>query len=133
MKLIKLQSVISNFAQDMADAMSTDPDIKAARRDGLEKIKAAKVEAGAQRREAQQQRKLLKLAHKEERRALRNSQGVEFDLLLETQKIAQSNKAEAVTAAKVELREKCRAIRKALAARAGKADAYVELTPPAAV
>lgn len=129
MKLVKLQSFISNFAQDMADAMSAVPEIKAARQAGLEKIKAAKEAAAAQRREAREQRKLLKVAHKEERLILRKKQGAEFDLLLETQKISRTNKVEAINSAKIELREKCREIRKILAAKAAKADAYVESSP----
>ena len=129
MKLIKIQSLISQFAQDVADAMSSDPEIKAARQAGLEKIKAAKEAASAQRREAREQRKLLKVAHKEERLALRKKQDAEFDLLLENQKLGELNKVEAVTAAKIELRETCRDIRKALAAKVAKADAYVEFAP----
>ena len=129
MKLIKIQSLISNFAQDMADAMSADPEIKAARKAGLEKIKACREAAAVQRREARQHRKLLKVAHKEERLALRKKQDAEFDLLLETQKIGRTNKVEAINSAKIELRETCRDIRKALAAKVAKADAYVEFSP----
>lgn len=129
MKLIKLQSIISNFAQDMADAMSADPEIKAARQAGLEKIKAAKDAEATHRREAREQRKLLKVAHKEERLALRKKQDAEFDLLLETQKISEISKVEAINSAKIALREECRDIRKALAAKVAKADAYVEFAP----
>jgi len=129
MKLVKLQSFISNFAQDVADAMSSDPEIKAARQAGLEKIKAVQAAASAQRREAREHRKLLKVAHKDERAALRKKQEAEFQLLLETQKIVRTNKVEAINSAKIELRETCRDIRKALAAKVAKADAYVEFSP----
>lgn len=129
MKLVKLQLFISNFAQDVADAMSSDPEIKAARQAGLEKIKAAKEAVSAQRREAREHRKLLKVAHQDELAALRKKQDAEFDLLLETQKLGELNKVEAVTAAKIELREKCRSLRKILAAKVAKADAYVEFAP----
>lgn len=129
MKLIKLQSFMSNFAQDMADAMSADPEIKAARQEGLEKIKEAKAAAANQRREARIGRKLLRAAHKQERRALRCKQGAEFDVLLENQKGCKLSKVEAVTAAKIDKRNKCRDIRKSQAEKSAQADAHIEFTP----
>lgn len=124
MKLIKLQSFISNFAQDMADAMSADPEIKAARQEGLEKVKAVKAAAAAKARSDRKSRKELKAAHKEERKVVALKQKAEFALIRAMHEINSHASKAALTAAKVKMREQLRDIRKEQAEKSTKAEAY---------
>jgi len=129
MNIISIQSAISNFAQGMADAMSTDPEIKATRLAGIAKVNAEKAAAAAKAIEDKQARKQLKKIHKEERKALHVKQKSEYELLCTVHALSAQHNKEQIVKCKEEMRENLRAIRKEQASRATKAAAHVESAP----
>lgn len=90
-----MKQYISNILQYAADVMSSDPAIQQARREGLEKIKAAKAEKKALLEKCRVRKHTMKELQKAERAALCAKQRAELKLLIEENKnvLEQARKA----------------------------------------
>jgi hypothetical protein len=130
-----MKAKIALLLQYAADAMSSDPAIQAARKEGLEKIAAAKAEAKELRKRCAEQRQEVRNLHKQERAALEAKQKSEYALLIEEQQLAQTAANSVISSKKEEMLENLRQVRKDQQEKIAKADAYIEtevMSPAAA-
>jgi hypothetical protein len=121
-----MKQYISNLLQFAADTLSSDPAIQQARREGNEKIKAAKADSKELRKRCAEQRREIRSLHKQERRALADKQASEYKLLVEEQKLAQAAAKNIIASKKDEMLTTLRQVRKVQQAKITRADNYVE-------
>jgi hypothetical protein len=116
---------ISNLLQLASAALSADPAIQQTRREGIEKIKAAKAAAKELSKRCSKQRSELRNLHKQERKALSAKQTSEYKLLIEEQKLENAEAAAVVAAKKSEMLRALSQVRKDQQEKIVQADSYV--------
>jgi hypothetical protein len=116
---------ISNLLQLASAALSADPAIQQARREGIEKIKAAKADAKELSKRCAKQRLEIRNLHKQERCSVSAKQASEYKLLIEEQKLANAAAAAAIAAKKSEMLLALSQVRKDQQEKIAQADSYV--------
>jgi len=127
-----MKQYISNILLLASAALSTDPQVLTARREGVEKIREAKAEAKELKKSSCARRREIKNLHKQERAAVKAKQKSEFSLLVEEQKLAQQAQAKVIESRKDEMIADLHKVRRDQSEKIARANAYVYPTEAAA-